>query len=103
MTCAETSSAQNTVKVSPIRVDADEVTYNLHIIMRFELERQLFRGALSVADVPTAWNALSASIVGYAPRNDAEGCLQDVHWSFPGGFGYFPSYTLGNMIAATLW
>jgi carboxypeptidase Taq len=91
-------------KVSPtlIRVEADEVTYNLHIILRFEMERRLFAGALAVRDLPAAWAARSGELIGLVPPNDREGVLQDVHWS-GGAFGYFPSYCLGNMIAAQLW
>jgi carboxypeptidase Taq len=85
-----------------IRVDADEVTYNLHILLRFEIERRLFRGELKVADLPAAWNTLSQDLLGLLPAHDGEGCLQDVHWA-GGAFGYFPSYCLGNMIAAQLW
>jgi carboxypeptidase Taq len=85
-----------------IRVEADEVTYNLHIILRFELERRLFGGDLAVADLPEAWRALSVELLGLAPAHPGEGVLQDVHWG-AGLFGYFPSYCLGNMIAAQLW
>lgn len=92
----------NRVAVTPIRVDADEVTYNLHIMLRFHLEKGLFDGSIQVADLPEAWNAASREILGYQPKNDAEGCLQDVHWS-GGMFGYFPSYCLGNLIAAQMW
>lgn len=94
--------AANAVEITPIRVDADEVTYNLHIMLRFELEQQLFNGSLAVKDLPAAWNALSQDILGLTPTSDKEGCLQDVHWT-GGAFGYFPSYTLGNMMAAQLW
>jgi len=94
--------AANEVKLHPIRVESDEVTYNLHIILRFELEKRLFDGDLEVNDLPDAWNALSVEILGLSPKNDAEGVLQDVHWS-GGAFGYFPSYCLGNMIAAQFW
>jgi len=94
--------AVNAVEPTLIRVDADEVTYNLHIILRFEIERQLFSGALKVGDLPEAWAALSRELLGLEPKNDREGVLQDVHWS-DGAFGYFPSYCLGNMIAAQLW
>lgn len=94
--------AINEVAPTLIRVDSDEVTYNLHILLRFEIERRLFSGELAVCDLPAAWNALSQEIVGLTPAHDGEGCLQDVHWS-SGGFGYFPSYCLGNMIAAQLW
>lgn len=94
--------AINAVHLNPIRVDSDEVTYNLHIILRFELEKALFEGTLAVGDLPAAWNRLSQEIVGLAPETDAEGVLQDIHWS-GGAFGYFPSYCLGNMMAAQLW
>jgi carboxypeptidase Taq len=85
-----------------IRVDADEVHYNLHILLRFDLEKRLFSGELRIADLPEAWNALSEELIGRRPAHAGEGVLQDVHWS-GGAFGYFPSYTLGNMIAAQLW
>jgi carboxypeptidase Taq len=94
--------AINEVAPTLIRVDADEVTYNLHIVLRFEIERRLFRGELKVEELPAAWNALSRELIGLTPAHDGEGCLQDVHWS-DGAFGYFPSYCLGNMIAAQLW
>ncbi len=94
--------AINEVAPTLIRVDSDEVTYNLHIILRFEIEQRLFRGELAVADLPAAWNALAQELLGLTPAHDGEGCLQDVHWS-GGAFGYFPSYCLGNMIAAQLW
>jgi carboxypeptidase Taq len=85
-----------------IRVDADEVHYNLHILLRFDLEKRLFAGTLRVADLPEAWDALCEELIGRRPAHAGEGVLQDVHWS-GGAFGYFPSYTLGNMIAAQLW
>ena len=94
--------AVNTVEPTLIRVDADEVTYNLHIVLRFELEKKLFTGELAVRDLPAAWRAASRELIGLEPANDREGVLQDVHWS-DGSFGYFPSYCLGNMIAAQLW
>ncbi len=94
--------AVNAVEPTPIRVDADEVTYNLHIILRFEMEKKLFSGELAVRDLPAAWRTASREIVGLEPANDREGVLQDVHWS-DGAFGYFPSYCLGNMIAAQFW
>jgi carboxypeptidase Taq len=93
--------AINEVRPSYIRVEADEVTYNLHVIMRFELEQALISGELQAKDVPTAWNEKFKRTLGLAPPDDAKGCLQDVHWSF-GGIGYFPTYTLGNMYAAQL-
>ncbi|ACB75193.1 carboxypeptidase M32 [Opitutus terrae] len=94
--------AINAVKPTPIRIEADEVTYNLHIILRFELERKLFAGELAVRDLPDAWREAARELLGLVPANDREGVLQDVHWS-DGSFGYFPSYCLGNMMAAQLW
>jgi len=94
--------AINAVQRQPIRVDADEVTYNLHVILRFEVERALFAGELEVEGVPSAWNEVSEDLLGLIPATFAEGCLQDVHWS-EGFFGYFPSYALGNVLAAQLW
>lgn len=94
--------AVNEVRPTFVRVEADELHYNLHIILRFELEKRLFAGTLAVRDLPAAWNALSIDLFGAAPPDDRDGVLQDVHWS-GGAFGYFPSYALGNMIAAQLW
>lgn len=94
--------AINRIIPSLNRVESDEVTYNLHIILRFEIERDLIAGTLSVAEIPDVWNAKMESLLGVVPPNDAEGCLQDVHWSF-GGIGYFPSYTLGKLYAAMEW
>ncbi len=91
--------AINAVQPSFIRVEADEVTYNLHIILRFELEREMIAGRLAVNDVPEAWNTKTKELLGLTPSNDAEGCLQDIHWSM-GTFGYFPTYALGNLYAA---
>jgi carboxypeptidase Taq len=91
--------AINTVEPSFIRVEADEVTYNLHIILRFELERELISGRLAVADVPSAWNDRVRNLLGIVPPDDRQGCLQDIHWSM-GAFGYFPTYALGNLYAA---
>ena len=93
--------AVNVVAPSLIRVSADEVTYNLHVLIRFELERALLSGSLSAADVPGAWNEAYARYLGVTPADDAEGCLQDSHWS-GGLFGYFPTYTVGNVCAAQL-
>jgi carboxypeptidase Taq len=90
--------AINVLKPSLIRVEADEATYNLHILLRFELEVALLEGALSIADLPTAWNAKMEEYLGVTPKNDAEGVLQDVHWS-NGLFGYFPTYTIGNVLS----
>ncbi len=98
----EFHSAVNHVEPSLIRVQADEATYNLHIIVRFELEQALLSADLPVADVPAAWNQKYQETLGVTPRNDAEGCLQDIHWS-AGLIGYFPTYTLGNLYAAQLF
>jgi carboxypeptidase Taq len=84
-----------------IRVDADELTYPAHVILRFRLERALIEGSLSVADLPAAWAEGLRSLLGITPPDDAQGCLQDIHWH-DGAFGYFPSYTLGAMAAAQL-
>jgi len=94
--------AVNQVAPSLNRVQADEVTYNLHVLVRFDLERALLSGDLPVAELPAAWNRAYAEVLGITPQNDAEGCLQDVHWS-TGMFGYFPTYTLGNVCAAQLF
>ncbi len=94
--------AANGVRRSPIRVEADEVTYNLHIILRFELERELFSGTLAVAELPEAWRARASEFLQIELADDAEGVLQDVHWG-SGSFGYFPTYSLGNVIAGQLW
>ena len=91
--------AINDVRPSWIRVEADEVTYNLHIMLRFDLEQALISGDLSPADVPTAWNERFHEYFGMTPPNDALGCLQDVHWG-AGLLGYFPTYALGNMYAS---
>ncbi len=94
--------AVNRVGPSPIRVRADEVTYDLHILARFELERALVSGDLRPADLPAAWDEAYRRLLGVAPADDAEGCLQDGHWA-AGMLGYFPTYTLGNVIAAQLY
>ncbi|MEO0530067.1 MAG: carboxypeptidase M32 [Planctomycetota bacterium] len=94
--------AINEAKPSLIRTESDEATYNLHIIVRFELERAMIEGDLQPADLPGAWNDAYASIVGITPPSDANGCLQDVHWS-AGLFGYFPTYALGNLYAAQFY
>ena len=91
----------NAMKPSLIRVEADELTYNLHIILRFEIEDDLINGRLEVKDLPEVWNAKMREYLGVVPSSDAEGVLQDVHWSF-GGHGYFPSYTLGKLYAANI-
>ncbi len=94
--------AINKVEPSFIRVEADEVTYNLHIILRYEMENDLLEGRLSVKDAPDAWNARMKSYLGVHPPDDAHGILQDVHWSI-GAMGYFPTYSLGNILSAQLW
>ncbi len=94
--------AVNRVERSLIRVEADEVTYNLHIALRFELELGLVRGTLAVADLPQAWNDGMERLLGVRPARDAEGVLQDIHWAW-GDLGYFPTYTLGNLYAASLF
>lgn len=95
-------AAVNRVEPSLIRVEADEVTYNLHVMIRFELELALLEGGLEVQDLPEAWNAKYQEYLGVTPPNDALGCLQDIHWSI-GMFGYFPTYTLGNLISVQLY
>lgn len=94
--------AVNIVTPSFIRVEADEATYNLHVMLRFEIERSLLAGELGVRDVPGVWNRRFAELLGIEVPDDRRGCLQDVHWSF-GLIGYFPTYTLGNMYAAQFW
>jgi len=91
--------AVNEVRPSLIRVEADEVTYNLHVALRFEIELGLLSGDLTVAELPGAWNERVKALLGLDVPDDARGCLQDIHWSF-GGLGYFPTYTLGNLYAA---
>lgn len=95
------TAAVNRVSPSFIRVEADMVTYDLHILLRFEIEWRLIEGQLKVADVPAWWNEEFEKMLGLKVPNDAEGCLQDIHWSL-GDLGYFPTYTLGNLNAAQL-
>jgi carboxypeptidase Taq len=95
-------AAINEVRPTFIRVEADEVTYHLHVMLRFDLERALIDGALDVDEVPAAWNEKSVELLGVAPPDDRLGCLQDVHWSV-GLFGYFPTYTLGTLLSVQLW
>ncbi len=94
--------AINKVRPSFIRVEADEVTYCLHILLRFEIECKLLEGALEVTDIPEVWNSLMEEYLGIVPPDDAAGCLQDVHWS-EGLIGYFPTYCLGSLAAAQIW
>lgn len=92
----------NSVQKSKIRVESDQVTYNLHIILRFEIERELVNDQIQVSDLPELWNQKMNEYLGQKIENDAEGVLQDIHWSI-GSFGYFPTYTLGNIYAAQLF
>ena len=94
--------AVNRVEPSLIRVEADELTYHLHVLLRFELERALVEGDLAVADLPGAWREKMRDYLGVTPKTDADGCLQDIHWAM-GAFGYFPTYTLGTLMSAQLW
>lgn len=91
----------NHVKPDVIRIEADEVTYNLHIILRFELEQQLISGDIEPEDLPEAWNEKMRNYLNIVPPSDSQGVLQDVHWSY-GSFGYFPTYTLGNLYSAQI-
>ncbi len=91
--------AVNEVKPSLIRTEADEVTYGLHILVRYEIEKKLFRGDVGLSDVPALWNDLYREYLGITPPDDAHGVLQDIHWAH-GSFGYFPTYLLGNLYAA---
>jgi len=91
----------NVVQPSLIRIEADELTYNLHIMIRYEIEKLLFNENLNPRDLPEVWNMKYKEALGITPSNDAEGVLQDVHWS-GGAFGYFPSYSLGNMYGAQM-
>jgi len=94
--------AINKVQPSFIRVEADEVTYNLHILVRFELECDLLTGDLQMKDLPEAWNSKYETYLGIKPRTDSEGCLQDVHWS-GALIGYFPTYSMGNLLSYQIW
>src|SRR6185437_1352085 len=90
------------VERSLIRVDADEVTYPAHVILRYRLERAMIAGDLALADLPAAWRDGMRSLLGVEPPDDRQGCLQDIHW-YDGAWGYFPTYTLGAMTAAQLF
>ncbi len=92
----------NRAEYSCIRVEADEATYDLHILLRFSLERRLLNRELEIADVPEAWNAEFEALFGFRPPDHAHGCLQDIHWSM-GGLGYFSTYSIGNLNAAQLY
>ena len=97
----ELYGAVNSVSKSFIRVEADELTYPLHVILRYTIEKEVIEGKLSVTDVPERWNALMSDLLGVEVTDDAKGCLQDVHWSML-AFGYFPTYLLGAACAAQL-
>jgi len=92
----------NTVRKSFIRVEADELSYNFHTALRYDIEKKVIAGEVKVAEVPSLWNDTFEEYLGMRPKNDAEGVLQDVHWS-GGSFGYFATYTLGNVVAAMIW
>lgn len=94
--------AINKVEPSYIRVEADELTYNLHVLTRFELECDLLTGTVAIKDLPEAWNSKYSEYLGVTPKNDSEGCLQDVHWS-GGAIGYFPTYSMGNLLSYQFW
>ena len=94
--------AINRAEPGLIRVDADETTYSLHIILRFELEQEMLEGAVALKDLPATWNARMQEFLGVEVPDDANGVLQDVHWS-GGGIGYFPTYALGNVISLQIW
>ena len=95
-------AAINRAEPGFIRVEADETTYSLHIMLRFDIERQLMEGTLDPKDLPEAWNAAMLELLGVEVPNDAQGVLQDIHWS-SGGIGYFPTYALGNVISLQIW
>ena len=92
----------NTVRKSFIRVDADELTYNFHTALRYEVEKKVIAGEVGVSELPSLWSDTFDEYLGMRPKNDAEGVLQDIHWS-GGSFGYFATYTLGNVVAAMIW
>ena len=92
----------NKVKPSLIRVEADELTYNLHVLIRFEIESAILKGELKVSELPDAWNAKYEAYLGITPESDSVGCLQDVHWS-QGSIGYFPTYSMGNLLSYQIW
>jgi carboxypeptidase Taq len=102
VTVSQMTAAMNTCTPSLIRVESDEPTYNLHVMIRFGIERALIKGDLAVKDLPGAWNAAYKDLLGVVVPDDRRGCLQDVHWSF-GLIGYFPTYSLGNLYAAQFW
>jgi len=92
----------NRVRPSLIRVEADEVTYHLHIMIRYEIERKIFSGGVTVKELPELWNQMYSDYLGIRPSNNREGILQDVHWSC-GMFGYFPTYSLGSLYSVQIY
>jgi carboxypeptidase Taq len=102
VTLSQWIRAVNRVKPSCIRIEADEVTYSLHVILRYRLERAMVTGDLRVTDLPGEWNRSMERLLGIRPKNDAEGVLQDIHWAM-GAFGYFPTYALGNLYGAQFY
>jgi carboxypeptidase Taq len=90
------------VKPGFIRVDADEVTYPAHVILRYKLERALIEGHMQIEEIPERWNSMMKDMLGVTVENDRDGCLQDIHW-YDGAWGYFPTYTLGAMTAAQIF
>ncbi len=94
--------AINKVEADPIRIGSDELNYNLHILVRFELECEVLERSVAIKELPEAWNEKYRKYLGVLPKNDGEGCLQDVHWS-RGSVGYFPTYSMGNMIGWQIW
>ena len=102
VTIDEFYRAINLVEPSLVRIEADEVSYSLHIILRFDLERALFSGDLDPSELPAAWRSKMKELLGLEPETDTQGVLQDVHWSM-GSFGYFPSYALGNLYGLQFW
>lgn len=95
-------NAFNRVEPGFIRIEADEVTYPLHVVLRYEIEKALIEGDISVAEVPSIWNAKMKEYLGLEVTEDRLGCLQDTHWAF-GGLGYFPTYTLGSIYAVQIF
>jgi len=85
-----------------IRVDADELTYNFHIALRYDIEKRIIAGEIAPSELPSIWNDTMEKYLGLRPRNDGEGVLQDIHWS-GGSIGYFPTYSLGNVLAGIIW
>lgn len=92
----------NSVKASKIRVEADELTYNFHIALRYDIEKRLISGDISASDLPSLWNDTLDKYLGIRPENDAEGVLQDIHWS-GASIGYFPTYSMGNVLVGVIW